>query len=71
MISCYAKEAISVQPPNQYFSLSAKMDGTQRRALVIHEECIAVYACQKAPLRLKRHRTVKIKPVALAVIELR
>jgi len=28
------KEAIGVQPPNQRFSLSAKMNGTQRRALV-------------------------------------
>ena len=39
----------------------------------IHEECIVRTAvCQKAPVGPKQHRTVKkIKPVTLAVIELR
>jgi len=31
---CYAKEAIGMQPPNKCFSLSAKMNGAQRRALL-------------------------------------
>jgi len=29
------KEAIGMQPPNQCFSLSAKMDGTQRRTPLV------------------------------------
>ena len=38
----------------------------------VHEECtVRTAVCQKTPLRLKRRRTVKNKPVALAVIELR
>ena len=40
----------------------------------VHEECIVCTAvCQKAYVRLKRRRTMKnmIKPVALAIIELR
>jgi len=46
----YAKEAITC---NHHFSLSAKMNGTQRRT---PEERIGHTAvCQKAPLGLKQH----------------
>jgi len=69
------KEAIGVQPPNQCFSLSAKMNGTEGTGNSMKiQECTArtvVHVCHKTPLGLKRHRVVKkIKPVALAVIEL-
>ena len=59
----------NVQLPNQ---LSTKMNGTQRRTLISPEEYITRTAvCQKAPLLLKRRRTVtNKKPVALAVVEL-
>jgi len=58
-----------VQLLNRYFSLSAKMNETQRRYWQVHEEsivCIAV--CQKVPLGLNSE---KIKHVALAIVELR
>jgi len=46
------------------------MNATQRKA---HEECIACAAAwQKAPLGLKQYQIAKkkIKPVALAIVEL-
>ena len=51
--------------PNQNFSLSAKMNGTQRSPWRMH--CICTVVCCKAPLELNRE---KIKPIALAIIEL-
>ena len=47
-----------VQPPNWHFSLSAKMNGTQRRILVSEECIVRTAVCQKAHLGLKRRRTV-------------
>ena len=48
-----------VQPQNQHFPLSAKMNGTQRKILVrMH------VVCQKAPLGLMK------KPIGLVVIDL-
>jgi len=42
-----------VPTTNQHFAVS-KINGIQKRALVVHEECIACTAVwQKAPLRLK------------------
>jgi len=48
------------------------MNGTQRRTLVIHEDCIVcIVAWQKAPLELKRRQTVKKSSlIALAIVEL-
>jgi len=43
------------------------MNGTQRRVLV-NALCAVVW--QKVPLGLKQHQTVKIKSVALTIVEL-
>ena len=52
--------------PNQHYLLSAKMNGTQRRA---HEECCGM---PNGTCRAKAmSNSEKIKPVALAVIKLR
>ena len=61
-----------VQPPNQCFLLSAKMNGTQRRTLVspfrMHwTKCSMLKGTSWAKVTLNSE---KIKPVALAVIEL-
>ena len=49
------------------------MNGTQRRTLVVHEECI-VHTTDSMPKGTSRAEATsnseKIKPVALAVIEL-
>jgi len=48
----YQMEAITC---NRHFFWWTKMNGTQRRAMIVHEECIACTAVwQKAPLGLKR-----------------
>jgi len=52
-----------VQPPNQCFSQSAKMNGTQRRTL---KNTLNVLQYTNKPLLSE-----KIKPVALTVTELR
>ena len=67
------KRSHYVQPSNQCFSLSAKMNGTQRRTLVspwrIHcTYCGMPKGTSRAEATLNRE---KIKPVAIAVIELR
>ena len=61
-----------VQPPNQRFSLSAKMNGTQRRTLVspwrMHcTHCGMPKGTSRAEATLNSE---KIKPVAIAVIKL-
>jgi len=66
------KGSLHVQPPNLCLSLSAKMNGTQRRTLVspwrTHCTC---YSRPKGTSRAEAtSNTEKIKPVALAVIEL-
>ena len=54
------KESHHLQPLNQCFSLSAKINGTQGGHWKVHGECIArSTVCQKARLRLKRCWTVK------------
>ena len=60
-------------PPNQHFSLSAKMNGTQRRTLVSPSRMHCMYwGMPKGTSRAKATlNSEKIKPVALAVIELR
>ena len=56
--------------PNRHFSLSAKMNGTQRRTLVSPRRMH--YGMQKGTCRAKAmSNSEKIKPVALAVIKLR
>jgi len=61
-----------ILPQNQHFLLSTKMNGAEKRTLVIHKEYIVhTVVCQKAPLRLKQCRTAKkIKPMALSIIKL-
>ena len=61
-----------VQPPNQHFSLSAKMNGTERRALVspwrmhwTHCSMLKGTSWDEAT-----SSSEKIKPIALVVIEL-
>jgi len=63
-----------VQPPNQYFLLSAKMNGTQRRTLgkslknVLH---VLWCVWQKVPrAEAMSNSKKKIKSIALAVIKL-
>jgi len=61
-----------VQPPSQHFSLSAKINGTQRRTMVspwrIHW---MYYGLPKGTSRAKAMlNSEKIKPVALAIIKL-
>jgi len=68
------KEAIGMQPSNQRFTLSAKMNGIKGtgNSMKIQECTARMVVCQKTNLGLKRHQIVKkIKPVDLAVIELR
>jgi len=61
-----------MQPPNQCFSLSARMNGTQRRTLVnpsrIH--CTSSSMPKGTSWAEATSNSEKIKPVALAVIEL-
>ena len=60
-------------PPNQHFSLSAKMKGTQRRTLVSPRRMHCMY-CSMPKNTSQAEATShseKIKSVALAVIELR
>jgi len=59
--------------PNWHFSLSAKIDGTQRRALVSpwRMHCAYCGICQKALLGPKQYRTMKkIKHIILAFVKL-
>jgi len=51
-----------VQPPNWHFSLSADEWNTKEGTCKSTKNvlCICTVVCQKAPLRLKRHRTVNI-----------
>jgi len=65
-------EAIMCLPQNWHFSWRAKMNETQRRVLVSPWRMYCMYSgMAKAPLWLKQHWTVKkIKPVALAIVEL-
>jgi len=62
-----------VQPPNYCFSLSAKMNGTQRRTLVspwrVH--CMHCGVPKGTSQAEATSNSEKIKPAALAVIELR
>ena len=59
-------------PPNRHFSLSAKMNGTQRRILVSPRRMHCTY-CGMSKGTSRAETTLnseKIKPVALAIIEL-
>jgi len=67
------KGSIHVQPPNQYFSLSAKMNGTQRRTMISRWRMYCTY--YSMPKRLlsgwsdvKQWKNQAC--IALAVIEL-
>ena len=68
----FRKESHHVQPPNQRFSLSAKMNGTQRRTLVSPWRMHFTYSgMPKGTSRAEAtSNSEKIKPVALVVIEL-
>jgi len=59
-----------VQPPNQHLSLSAKMNGTQKKALVrmYCTHCSIPKGTSRAKATVSR--TEKIKHVALAIIKL-
>jgi len=61
-----------VQPPNQHFSLSAKMNGTQRRALVSLWRMHCAYCgMPKCTSQAKvMSNSEKTKCQALAIVEL-
>ena len=55
-------------PPNQHFSLSARMNGTQWRTLI---STLYTVVGQNAPLGLKQHHTMKkIESIYVAIVEL-
>ena len=60
-------------PPNRHFSLSAKRNGTQRRTLVSPRRMHCTHCgMPKGTFRAEAtSNSENIKPVALAVIELR
>ena len=68
----YAKGSHHVLPPNRHLSLSAKMNGTQRRTLVSPRRMHCMYCgMPKGTSRAEvTSNSEKIKPVALAVIKL-
>jgi len=55
--------------PNQCLSLSAKMNGTQRRTLVSPRRIVYTAVYQKAPLRLKRCHTMIVAIIELYLSE--
>ena len=59
-------------PLNQHFSLSVKMNGTQRRTLVspLRMHCMYCGMLKSTSRTEAMSNSEKIKPVALAVIEL-
>ena len=57
-----------VQLPNWHFSMSAKMNGMQRRTLVCPRRMHCTYILRYAKRHLATLNSEKIKPVALAVI---
>jgi len=61
-----------VQTPNQCFSLSAKMNGTQRRTLVSPRRIHFTYCGMPKGTSLAEATSnhEKIKPIALAIIKL-
>jgi len=61
-----------MQPPNQHFSLSAKMNGTQKRALVSPQRMYFTYCgMPKGPSWAEvTLNSEKIKRAALAIVEL-
>jgi len=71
--SLHTKEAIMCNHQIKRFSLSAKMNGTQRRTLVSHWRMHCTYCgVPKGTSQAEAtSNSEKIKPIALAVIELR
>ena len=69
---CY-KGKPSLLPPNPNLSLSAKMNGTQRRTLVspTRMHCMYCGMPKGTSWAAEMSNSKKIKPVAVTVIELR
>ena len=59
------REAIALATTNQHLELSAKRNGTQRRTKVS-----ALHVLQYAKMNKATLNSERIKPVALAIIEL-